>query len=116
MSTLKNISLIIIASLFTTLLVAQTMQTLEPLYGIQFSEKYLAIKVKSNGCTRAGNFQIETQEGETGIHLSIVREKIDQCRAMPHIVDLNLAFNIERDKQYYIENPMKFRKTSPRSR
>ena len=114
MSVLKNISLVIIASLFTTLLVAQTMQTLEPLYGIQFSEKHLIIKVKSNGCTQAESFQIETEDNEAGMHLSIVRKKIDQCRAMPHIIELALTFNIERDKQYYIENPMKFRKTTPR--
>jgi hypothetical protein len=88
--------------------VTQAVDILEPLQAVQFFEQHLMIKVKSNGCTKASHFKIETQQNDDAIQVSIHRQKADQCRAMPRIVEITLPFTATANSQYYIANPWIF--------
>ena len=59
---------------------------LEALYGVNRTDDGLVIKVRSYGCTRANSFRVNY--AEQGI--SIIRIKPDNCRRMPHIIDVEL--------------------------
>ena len=59
---------------------------LEALYGISRYENTIKVKVRSYGCTRASSFAINTTEKG----LAIVRIKPDNCRRMPHVIEVTL--------------------------
>ncbi len=99
------ITLPLLASVLTMNGLAQNKQTLEPLYGIHFEGNTLHIKVKSYGCTQQDHFTLKTQHHTDYTQLSIMRNKADQCRAMPRIISLPLVITDDVSQTpYKIEN------------
>lgn len=65
---------------------------LEPLYSAQFDDTYVTIEVQSTGCTKPEDFTILTS-GKGGEHYSTIgirRDQPDLCKAMSHLVSLQL--------------------------
>ena len=65
---------------------------LEPLYGAQFTDKHIIIRVVSSGCTRPENFSIHAK-GKGGTDYSviaIVRNRPDKCRAVSRLLTVHL--------------------------
>ncbi len=65
---------------------------LEPLYGAQFTDKHVIIRVVSSGCTRAEDFTLHAK-GKGGTDYSviaIVRNRPDRCKAMSRLVTVHL--------------------------
>jgi len=65
---------------------------LEPLYGAQFTDKHVIIRVVSSGCTRAEDFTLHAK-GKGGTDYSviaIVRNKPDWCKARSRLVTVHL--------------------------
>ena len=90
--------------LLASIVYATSQDSLEPLFGIQFSKQSLSVEVLSNGCTKAEHFAIK-EVTEKGIStLRIIRTKKDTCRAMPRKIRLDLPFLIDRKHRYYIKN------------
>ena len=54
----------------------QRPKTLEPIYGIEFTQSSIKLLISSNGCTTAGSFEIRQNHAA----ISVVRIKGDLCR------------------------------------
>lgn len=86
------ITIPVLAGILSLGVFAQNNSKPEPLYSAQFTNEYLIVEVTSNGCTRPEDFTIIAR-GEAGVDysaISLVRDKPDRCRAMPHLVSLQL--------------------------
>ncbi len=65
---------------------------LEPLYGAQFTDKHVIIRVVSSGCTRPEDFSIHAK-GKGGTDYSviaIVRNRPDRCKAVSRLLTVHL--------------------------
>ncbi|WP_448547052.1 hypothetical protein [Thalassotalea fusca] len=96
---LATLFTLLIASLVSMYAMAQT-DHLETLYGVSRSDDNLHIKVRSFGCTQAESFVIEQKKQG----LAILRIKPDNCRRMPHIIDVVLPLP-ERLDAFVLLNP-----------
>lgn len=79
---------------------------LERLHALTFSGKHLAIRVESYGCTKAGDFDVRVEGGNT---LAIIRKKADHCRAMPRIIELQLPMADLIVRDYQVKNNFAYR-------
>ncbi len=83
---------LLLAGILSSSLFANDSGKLEPLYGAQFTDKHIIIRVSSSGCTRPEHFTIYAS-GKGGTNysvISIVRNKADRCRMQQHLVTLHL--------------------------
>jgi len=90
---------LLIACLVSMYAMAQT-EHLETLHGVSRSGDNLHIKVRSFGCTQADSFVIKKEKQG----LAIMRIKPDNCRRMPHIIDVILPLP-ERLDAFVLLNP-----------
>ena len=84
--------MLLLASTFNTNTFANDIGKLEPLYGAQFTNKHVIIRVISNGCTRPEDFTLyASSKGGTDYSvISIVRDRVDRCRMNSHLITLHL--------------------------
>jgi len=71
---------------------ASNSSKLEPLYGAQFTDKHVIIRVVSSGCTHPEDFTLHAK-GKGGTDYSviaIVRNRPDRCRAVSRLITLHL--------------------------
>ena len=73
----------------------------ERLYSLTFSEKTLDIQVESYGCTKANDFVIQVMNKN---ELLVLRNKADNCRAMPRVIDVQIPLPELAEGDYYIKN------------
>lgn len=59
---------------------------------VKLIQEKLAIRVYSNGCTKADSFHLSWQKNE----LSIYRKAPDKCRRMPHLIWVTLKIDNHR--------------------
>jgi hypothetical protein len=83
---------LLLAGILSPSLYANDSGKLEPLYGAQFTDKHIIIRVSSSGCTRPEHFTIHVSgKGGTDYSvISIVRNRADRCRMQQHLVTLHL--------------------------
>ena len=83
---------LLLAGILSSSAFANNVGKLEPLYGAQFTDKYVIIRVLSNGCTRPEHFTMHVSgKGGTDYSvISIVRDRADSCRMRQHLVTLHL--------------------------
>jgi len=83
---------LLLAGILSTNAFASNSGKLEPLYGAQFTDKHVIIRVVSSGCTRAEDFTLHAK-GKGGTDYSviaIVRNRPDRCKAMSRLVTVHL--------------------------
>jgi len=66
-------------------------KTLEPIYGIEFTQSSIKLLISSNGCTTAGSFEIRQNHAT----ISVVRIKGDFCRRRSFVTWIDLPFAAE---------------------
>ena len=54
---------------------------LEPVYSVSATKAGLAVRVSSNGCTKAEDFTVSVEKAPGGPVLNLVRTRPDPCRA-----------------------------------
>ncbi len=83
---------LLLAGMLSTNVFANNSGKLEPLYGAQFTDKHVIIRVVSSGCTRPEDFTLHAK-GKGGTDYSviaIVRNRPDRCRAVSRLVTVHL--------------------------
>ena len=83
---------LLVAGILSASAFADNINKLEPLYGAQFTDKHIIIRVISSGCTRPEDFSIHAK-GKGGTDYSvigIVRDRADRCRMRSHLITLHL--------------------------
>ena len=83
---------LLVAGILSANAFASNSGKLEPLYGAQFTDKYIIIRVESSGCTRPEDFTI-LAKGKGGTDYSaiaIVRDRLDRCRMKQHLITVHL--------------------------
>ncbi len=67
---------------------------LEPIYGFQANSDYFVFWVRSTGCTQAGHFDLALDGSVPGYFLvRLSRNTPDRCRAMPRVIQVQLALD-----------------------
>lgn len=87
-----TILILLLASMFSASAFASNSGKLEPLYGAQFTDKHVIIRVVSSGCTRPEDFTLHAK-GKGGTDYSviaIVRNRPDRCKAVSRLVTVHL--------------------------
>lgn len=77
----------------------QAQYGLAELYGVQQQGETLQIEVMSNGCTRPTDFSLRVE----GRDLLVLRNQVDQCRRMPHLISLELTM-VQTNKPLQLRN------------
>ena len=83
---------LLLAGMFSASAFANNSGKLEPLYGAQFTDKHVIIRVVSSGCTRPADFTLHAK-GKGGTDYSviaIVRNRPDRCKAVSRLVTMHL--------------------------
>ena len=86
------VTILLTAFLVSSNAFANNRGKLEPLYGAQFTDKHVIIRVVSSGCTYPQDFTIHAK-GKGGTDYSviaIVRNRPDRCRAVSRLVTVHL--------------------------
>ena len=100
---------LLLAGILSSSAFASNSGKLEPLYGAQFTDKHIIIRVISSGCTRPEDFTIHAK-GKGGTDYSviaIVRNRADRCRCRSHLITLHLelpAALAALNESYKLEN------------
>lgn len=91
---IRNIPILtlLLAGILSSSAFASNSGKLEPLYGAQFTDKHVIIRVVSSGCTRPEDFTLHAK-GKGGTDYSviaIVRNRPDRCKAVSRLVTMHL--------------------------
>jgi len=91
---IRNIPILtlLLASILSASAFATNSGKLEPLYGAQFTDEHIIIRVISSGCTRPEDFTmfVSGKGGTDYSVISIVRDRADRCRMRSHLITLHL--------------------------
>lgn len=81
---------------------------LEPLYGVALEKGELVARVSSNGCTKAEDFKVVADRRESGVAVTLTRERPDLCRALvPEGKELRFdldAMGVQRTDKVRVRN------------
>jgi len=86
------ITTLLLASIYSSNAFSNNRGKLEPLYGAQFTDTHVIIRVVSNGCTRAEDFSI-LAKGKGGTDhsvIGIVRDRPDRCKTASRLLTVHL--------------------------
>ena len=81
----------------------------ETIYGFDVTATSIKFKVKSTGCTKPADFELQLDEGKDGLpSITIVRNRQDMCRALPRLypVELPLPEELLGAQSINIANPI----------
>ncbi len=67
---------------------ADSKPVVEPLFGVTTEEGVFSIYVKSNGCTEAKDFKIQTTKSKPQ-QLTVYRVNPDYCKAAPRVIRID---------------------------
>ena len=87
-----TILILLLASMFSASAFTSNSGKLEPLYGAQFTDKHVIIRVVSSGCTRPEDFTLHAK-GKGGTDYSVIailRNRPDRCKAVSRLVTVHL--------------------------
>lgn len=94
-----------------TVKINDTNDELEALYGVAVEKGELVARVSSNGCTKAEDFKVEANRRETGVSITLTRERPDLCRALvPEGKELRFdldGLGVQRTDKIRLRNPLR---------
>jgi hypothetical protein len=70
----------------------------EIIHSISFRNDKMFLEVTSNGCTQADSFRLDVAHGINYDTLTVVRIRKDECKMMPHIIELEFPIPLDSTK------------------
>lgn len=93
-----------------TVKINDTNDELEALYGVAVEKGELVARVSSNGCTKVEDFKVTADRRESGVAVTLTRERPDLCRALvPEGKELRFdldAMGVQRSDKVRVRNPL----------
>ncbi|MBE1300295.1 MAG: hypothetical protein GJ680_10375 [Alteromonadaceae bacterium] len=96
---------------------ATARSNLELVYGFEVTQDKVLFLVNSNGCTKAEHFEINWDAQRNNSYgVTLVRNKIDKCRAMPRAfpIEFPLEQGIDNQTKLIVSNPFGVKTNSNR--
>jgi hypothetical protein len=77
----------------------------ETIQGFKIRDDKIVVSVTSNGCTHAASFRLDVADGIACYMLTIVRTVTDDCKAMPHVVEVEFEVPKKlKGKSFTVQN------------